>query len=144
MGKRLPNMAPAALVTEAMIDEVVAELGRTVVIPEVKVYMQDIVVFLRTHRLVQSGRAVSPKAVKDFDKLVRILCVVRGGDYATPSLVAAAARKLFPLKVDMCRGPELEPTLHYGSDIKLVTQWMRKWDAELIIEDVLNIVPAPL
>ncbi|VVT54103.1 uncharacterized protein SAPINGB_P003908 [Magnusiomyces paraingens] len=141
---RLPNIAPAQLVSKDMIDEAVSQIGRIVIIPEIKIYMQDIVVFLRTHRLVQAGRGVSPKGVKDFEKLLRIMCVVHGNEYATPSLVALAARKLFPLKVDMCRLPEYEPTLHYGSDIKLVTQWMKKWDAELIIDDVLNIVPAPL
>lgn len=69
--------------------------------------------------------------------------MVENSDYATPTLVAKAARKVFPLKVDICRRPEDEPTLHYGSDIKLISNWLQKWDAELIIEDVLNIVPAP-
>lgn len=144
MSQKLPTINPTQHITLEMINEVSQQIDSIMIIPEIKAYMQDIVVFLRTHRLVQAGRGVSPKAVKDFDRLLRILCVVHGSEYATPSLVAIAARKVFPLKVDLCRHPEDEPTLHYGSDIKLVTKWLQKWDVELIIDDVLNIVPSPL
>lgn len=142
--KALPNIQPAQLVTADMIREAVERIGQVVIIPEIRVYMQDIIVFLRTHRLVQAGRGVSPKAVQDFERFLRILCVIENSDFATPSLVAKAARKVFPLKVEMCRSAEDEPTLNYGSDINLISKWIKKWDVELIIEDVLNIVPAPL
>lgn len=142
--KELPNIQPKQVVTAEMIQEAVERIDHVVIIPELRVYMQDIVIFLRTHRLVQAGRGVSPKVVKDFERLLRILCVVENSDYATPSLVAKAARKVFPLKVEMCRTAKDEPTLSYGSDIKLVTKWIQKWDVDLIIEDVLNIVPAPM
>lgn len=103
--------------------------------------MQNIVVFLRNHRLVRKG--VSPKAVKDFDRLLRAFCVLHGTLYATPSIVAVAARKIFPLKIELCQ-PSNEPTLHYGSDVNLLNKWVLKWNSEMVIDDVLNSVSAPL
>lgn len=145
LSKNLPDRNPAIYITPQVIEEMSSRIDKVTVTSELKVYMQDIVVFLRTHRLIQPAKGcVSPKAVKDFDMLLRAMCVFEQRDFATPSLVAKAARKIFPLKIDMCRNPEDEPTLHYGSDIRIVSKWMKKWDVVLIIDDVLSIVPTPL
>lgn len=138
---KLPPLRIQTLITTEDLQSLFVKTTKVTVIPEIKVYMQNIVVFLRTHRLVRKG--VSPKAVKDFDRLLRTFCVLHGTLYATPSLVALAARKIFPLKLELC-APQDEPTLHYGSDIKLVSKWVSKWDAEMVIDDVLNNVMAPL
>lgn len=145
LSENLPDRNPAIYITPQVIEDLSSRIGRVTVTPELKVYMQDIVVFLRTHRLIQPAKGcVSPKAVKDFDMLLRAMCVFEQRDFATPSLVAKAARKIFPLKIDMCRNAEDEPTLHYGSDIRIIAKWMKKWDVVLIIDDVLSIVPTPL
>ncbi|ANB13943.1 Uncharacterized protein YKL098W [Sugiyamaella lignohabitans] len=104
-------------------------------------YMQDIVVALRTHRLVRSG--VSPQAVKDFHYLVRALSVLHDYEFVTPSIVSISARKLFPLRIQLCE-PTDEPSLSYGGDIDLVTQWMNKWDEDLVIEEILANVPCAM
>jgi hypothetical protein len=114
---------------------------RLTMVADIRRYMHDIVVFLRTHRLVRKG--VSPKAAKDFEFLVRALCVLHDHDFVTPSIVAVAARKIFPLKIEMCE-PQDEPTLQYGSDIKLVSKWIQKWDQELIVENVLDNASPPV
>lgn len=138
---KLPTKNVQNLVTHQEVEALSSQTSQVVIIPEIKVYMQDIVVFLRTHRLVRKG--VSPKAVKDFERLLRAFCVLYGKLYATPSLVALAARKIFPLKIELC-DPEDEPTVHYGSDINLLSKWVSRWDAEMVIDDVLNNVTAPL
>jgi MoxR-like ATPase len=133
----LPNPA----LEQSYFEEFRNKAEKVTLVPEIRQYMQDIVLFLRNHRLVDKG--VSPKAGKDLEVLVRMLCVLHDYDFATPSLVAVAARKLFPFRVQVCE-PIDEPSLKYGGDIKIVTQWMKKWDAELIVEDVINAVPPPL
>lgn len=139
--RKIPPKCIHTLISIQELEELSEKMSKVVIVPEIKVYMQDIVVFLRTHRLVRKG--VSPKAVKDFDRLLRTFCVLHGTLYATPSLVALAARKIFPLKLEICI-PQDEPTLHYGSDIKLLSKWVSKWDQEMVIDDVLNNVMAPL
>lgn len=137
----LPPKLVKTLLSAEELQELSDKISQVVVVPEIKVYMQSIVVFLRTHRLVRKG--VSPKAVKDFERLLRAFCVLHGTMYATPSLVALAARKIFPLKLELC-AVEDEPTLHYGSDINLLTKWVSKWNVEMVIDDVLTNVVAPL
>lgn len=138
---KLPATNVQSLITQDEIETLAQKTGEVTVVPEIKVYMQNIVVYLRTHRLVRKG--VSPKAVKDFERLLRAFCALHGKLYATPSLVALAARMIFPLKLELC-SPEEEPTVHYGSDIHLLTKWIAKWDADMVIDDVLNAVPSPL
>uniref|UniRef100_A0A060TC72 ARAD1D37334p n=1 Tax=Blastobotrys adeninivorans TaxID=409370 RepID=A0A060TC72_BLAAD len=126
---------------QAFIASTTERIPRMVVSVDIKRYMQDLVVFLRTHRLVRKG--VSPRAVQDFDFLVRALSVLHGYDFVTPSIVVIAARKVFPLRLEMCEVTD-EPSISYGGDIKLLRQWMKKWDQELIVEDVLSSVAPPI
>ncbi|CAN6665162.1 hypothetical protein TRVA0_036S01288 [Trichomonascus vanleenenianus] len=118
-----------------------SQARKVTIVADVRRYMQDIVIFLRTHRLVRRG--VSTKACRDFDLLVRCLCVLHNYEFATPTLVSIAARKIFPLKIEMC-DPYDEPTLQYGGDVQLIAKWMKQWDQELIIESVLEQVDPPL
>lgn len=126
--------------TEDYFQKVLRDVSKVRLIAEIRRYMQDIVVFLRTHRLVRSG--VSPQAVKGFENLLKTLCVLHGYNFGTPSLVILAARIKFPLNLALC-SPEDEPSIAYGGDVHLIGSWMKKWDADLVIEDVLEKVPAP-
>lgn len=137
----LPPKSVTTLVTKKELDNCREKLAQIKIIPDLKVYMQNIVVFLRTHRVVRKG--ISPGAVKKFDLLLRILCVLDSSSFATPTLISLAARTLFPLKIELVAVQD-EPTLHYGSDINLLEKWLPKWDAEMVVEDVLNTVPSPL
>lgn len=134
-------VAPSPIIEQSYFDEICNKGQDITLVPDIRQYMQDIVLFLRNHRLVSKG--VSPKSVKDFEFLVRMLSVLHDYDFATPSLVAIAAKKLFPFRIQVCH-PIDEPTLKYGGDIKIVAQWMKKWDSELIVEDIINCVPPPL
>lgn len=141
MDYKLPKPHVKTIISESYLQMMRERMKALTIIADIKRYMQDIVVFLRTHRLVRRG--IPTKAVKDFDLLVRALCTLHDYQYATPSIVAIAARKVFPLKIELCH-PEDEPTLNYGGDINIITNWLKKWDQSLIIEDVLNNVEPPL
>lgn len=141
MEHKLPRPQVKTIISDKYLQTMRQRMKSLTIIADIKRYMQDIVVFLRTHRLVRKG--IPTKAVKDFDLLVRTLCILHDYEYATPSIVAIAARKVFPLKIELCH-PEDEPTLNYGGDINIITNWLKKWDQSLIIEDVLNSVEPPL
>lgn len=137
----LPRESITTLITKDDLQSYRTLLSEVKIIPDLKVYMENIVIFLRTHRVVRKG--ISPRTVKNFDLLVRALCVLDSYSFATPSLISLAARTLFPLKIELVTVQD-EPSLHYGSDINLLKKWLPKWNTEMVIEDVLTAVPSPL
>ena len=124
---------------------------------EVKAYLQNIVTFLRMNRAVGGG--ISPRATKHFDLLVkyvsgdsfftilltqlRYLAPLHGLDYVTPSLVALAARKIYPHRISITT-PEDERSMQYGSDLTAVTALLEDITPEAVVEEVLAAVEAPL
>jgi MoxR-like ATPase len=139
--ENLPRESITTLITKNDLQSYRTMLSQVKIIPDLKVYMQNIIIFLRTHRVIRKG--VSPRTVKSFDLLVRVLCVLNSSSFATPTLISLAARTLFPLKIELVTVQD-EPSLHYGSDINLLKKWLPKWNAEMVIEDVLTAVPSPL
>lgn len=128
-------------VSSAHVAAIARNARDVTIVPELKQYMQDIIVHLRTHRFLRKG--VSPRAVKDFDSVVRVLCALQSYDFATPSIIQTAARKVFPLKIELC-DPSDEPTLQYGSDIELIRWWLSRVDEDIIVDDVLRTVASPM
>lgn len=102
---------------------------------EVKQYQMNIVSFLRLHRAVASG--ISASATSHFDKLSRCLAPLHNLTFATPSLVALAARKTYPHRIHIVK-PEKERSMQWGSDIDAVTEFLEGVGAEDVIEDVLG------
>lgn len=113
----------------------------TVVSAEVRRYLQDIVVFLRLERGVAGG--VSPHATSQFELLTKCLAPLHGLDYVTPSLVALAAKKIYPHRIVIC-APEKERSMQYGSDLEAVREVMEGLTPDDVIEAVLNSVQCPL
>lgn len=126
--------------------------------PEVRAYMQDIVVFLRIERGVAGG--VTPYAtvlLEALSKFVfpvilvqyrptdpyRYLAPLHGLDYVTPSLVALAAKKIYPHRIEIAT-PEKERSMQYGSDLNAVKEVLHGVTPETVIEAVLNSVQCPL
>lgn len=126
---------------QSYIEELRLKMPSITIVDDIHGYMQDLCVYVRTHRLVSRG--LSPRTVRDFETLVRAICVLHDYEFATPSLVAVCARKIFPLKIQLCQ-PFNEPSLCYGGDVDLVEPSMAKWDEALIIEDVLGNVAPPV
>lgn len=63
--------------------------------------------------------------------------------YVTPSLVALAARKVYPHRITICT-PENERSMQWGSDIKAVSAMLDGLTPEDLIEEVLSTVEVPL
>ena len=108
---------------------------------EVLAYMQHVLTFLRMHRAVGGG--VTPRATRLFQMLVRCMVSLHGLEYATPSLVALAARKIYRHRLQIIK-PDDDRSMQYGSDAAAVSEVLRNVTAELVIEEVLIRVEAPL
>jgi len=61
----------------------------------------------------------------------------------TPSLVALAARKIYPHRIAIT-APEDERSMQYGSDLTAITALLEGITPEAVIEEVLAAVEAPL
>ena len=77
--------------------------------------------------------------------LIRCLPPLHNLAYATPSLIALAARKIYPHRIHIVQ-PEKERSLQWGSDLDAVAAMLEDIRAEDVIEDVLGIsgAEAPL
>jgi hypothetical protein len=64
-------------------------------------------------------------------------------EYVTPSLVALAARKIYPHRLFLC-DPEKERSLQYGSDLEAVQEAMEALTPDDVIETVLAGVETPM
>ncbi|OJJ61805.1 hypothetical protein ASPSYDRAFT_143794 [Aspergillus sydowii CBS 593.65] len=103
-------------------------------------YQQDIVVFLRLSRAVGGG--ISARSNIQFAKLAKLLAVIHGIDYLTPSIVALAAKKVFRHRIVVAR-PEDDRSLQYGSDLRAVAKVLEYATPDTILESVLTL-EAPL
>jgi hypothetical protein len=90
---------------------------------------------LRLHRAVAGG--ISAPATKHFDKLARCLAPLHDLSYATPSLIALAARKIYPHRIHVVK-PENERSMQWGSDLDAVATLLEGIRAEDVIEEVLG------
>ncbi|KAL6237239.1 hypothetical protein BDW75DRAFT_204587 [Aspergillus navahoensis] len=103
-------------------------------------YQQDIVVFLRLSRAVAGG--ISARSSIQLTKLAKLLAVIHGIDYLTPSIVALAATKVFRHRIVVAK-PEDDRSLQYGSDLSAVAKVLEYATPDTILESVLGL-EAPL
>lgn len=68
---------------------------------------------------------------------------LHGLDYISPSLVALAARKIYPHRIAIT-APENERSMQWGSNLEAVKIVLDGVTEEGVIEDVLESVEAPL
>jgi hypothetical protein len=138
-----PEDFPEPRITAADIEHLTQLANQAEISVEVKQYQTNIVSFLRLHRAVAGG--ISAAATSHFDKLSRILAPLHNLLFATPSLVALAARKIYPHRILIVE-PEKERSMQWGSDIEAVRELLEGVGAEDVIEDVLGSagVEAPL
>ncbi|KAL4887288.1 hypothetical protein BJY04DRAFT_742 [Aspergillus karnatakaensis] len=103
-------------------------------------YQQDIVVFLRLSRAVAGG--ISARSSIQFTKLAKLLAIIHGIDYLTPSVVALAAKKVFRHRIVVAKAED-DRSLQYGSDLKAVAKVLEYATPDTILESVL-MLEAPL
>ncbi len=101
----------------------------------------NIVSFLRMHRAVADG--ISPLASMHFERLCRCLAPLHKLDYVTPALVALAARKIYLHRIGIT-APEKERSMQWGSKLNAVEAALADVGSEDVIEDVLELVSAPV
>ena len=76
-------------------------------------------------------------------KNFRCLAPLHGLDFVTPSLVALAARKIYPHRLVIVSASN-ERSMQYGSDLPSIASLLRDYTPESVIEEVLASVEAPL
>ncbi|EOA87204.1 hypothetical protein ACJQWK_10409 [Exserohilum turcicum] len=108
---------------------------------EVRAYLYNLVVFMRLHRAVAGG--VSALATRHFNTLAHTLAPLHGLDYISPSMVALAARKIYPHRI-VITAPENERSMQWGSSLEAVKAVLEGVTVEDVIEEVLESVEVPL
>ncbi|KAL4802165.1 hypothetical protein BDV18DRAFT_66825 [Aspergillus unguis] len=127
-------------VTHELLDSLNTSSKSVKATAELVRYQQDIVVFLRLSRAVAGG--ISARSNIHFAKLAKLLAVIHGIDYLTPSIVALAAKKVFRHRIVVAR-PEEDRSLQYGSDLEAVKKVLEYATPDTILESVL-MLEAPL
>jgi len=137
--KRSPTQEPDGLlgsrISPTDIENLAQLSDQATVSVEVKRYQQNIISFLRVHRAVAGG--ISVQATKHFDKLAKCLAPLHNLTYATPSLIALAARKVYLHRIEIVK-PEKERSMQWGSNLDAVAAILEGVGAEDVIEDVLG------
>lgn len=128
-------------ISRAAIDKVRAMGEATAMTPEIRRYLQDVITFLRIERGVDG--AITPRATTQFVALAKFLAPLHGINFVTPSLVALAARKVYPHRITIA-APARERSMQYGSDQAAVEKLIDGLTPQEVIEAVLNTVQCPI
>ncbi|OJD15037.1 hypothetical protein AJ78_04660 [Emergomyces pasteurianus Ep9510] len=104
-------------------------------------YLQDIIVFLRMNRGVAGGMTAA--STRHFQLLIRCLAPLQRVNYVSPSIVALAARRAYRHRISVAE-PASDRSLMYGSTLKAVDLVLASATPEIIIEEALADVEAPL
>lgn len=86
---------------------------------------------------------VTPRATKHFDLLARLLAMLHGLDFVTPSLVQLAARKIYRHRIAIV-SPQNERSLQYGSELAAVEMLLKDVSPETVLDEVLDAIEVPL
>lgn len=108
---------------------------------EVAAYLHNVVVFMRMSRYVKGG--VTASATRHLRALAMTLAPLHGLSYVPPSLIALAARKVYPHRLVLATA-ETERSLQWGSDPRAVREMLKGATVEDVIEDILGSVETPL
>ena len=108
---------------------------------EVAAYLHNVVIFMRMSRYVKGG--VTAAATRHLRAVAMALAPLHGLDYVPPSLIALAARKVYPHRLVLATA-ETERSLQWGSDPVAVKEALDGLTAEDVIDDVLGSVETPL
>lgn len=119
-----------------------AKLSREVQVNvDVLRYQMNIVTYLRMHRAVAGG--IEPIATKHLDQLLRCLAPLHSLDFVTPALVHLAIRKIYLHRIRIVHAKQ-ERSMQWGSQQEAIESILEGVGAEDVIEDVINMVAAPL
>lgn len=108
---------------------------------EIAQYLHNVVVFMRNSRYVKGGATAT--ATRQLRIISRALAPLHGMDFVPPSLVALAARKIYPHRIVLATA-ENEKSLLWGSDPEAIKELLEGLTVEDAIEEVLASIEAPL
>lgn len=128
-------------ITQEVLDDLHRLGQQTVVTPEVRRYLQDVVVFLRLERGVDGG--ITPYSNVCFVDLAKYLAPLHGIDFVTPSLMELAAKKVFSHRMVIAQA-DRERSTQFGSNIDAVKAYVDSLTAETVVDLVLAKVPPPI
>ncbi|KAK4137896.1 hypothetical protein BT67DRAFT_415769 [Trichocladium antarcticum] len=138
-----PPPPPAPLLTETDISHLALRTAQTHLSVPTTRYQHNLVAFLRTHRAVVPA-SITPAATAHLTRLSKSLASLHGLDFATPSLVALAARKVYLHRIELVAGPEAERSMQWGSDRQAVEGLLAGVGGpEGVVEEVLGLVGVP-
>ncbi|KAM0479916.1 hypothetical protein ACHAPX_004494 [Trichoderma viride] len=130
-----------ALISDIDISQL-AKLSQDVQIDvDILRYQMNIVSFLRMHRAVDGG--ITPAATKHLHQLVKSLAPLHKLDYVTPALIGLAVRKVYLHRIRIIE-PEKERSMQWGSQLEAVEALLEGVGPEEVVEEVLEMVTAPL
>ncbi|KAI5303787.1 hypothetical protein KEM56_007193 [Ascosphaera pollenicola] len=109
--------------------------------PEVNSYIYSITVFLRMNRGVAGG--VTPNTTTHMKQYARCLAPLQKVDYVFPALVEIAARQVYRHRI-IVGSPRSDRSLLYGSSLRAVELVFQNLTPEVIIDEVLEEVDAPV
>lgn len=131
----------AALFTPDDLSALAARTAEVKISSEIRGYLHNVIVFMRLHRAVAGG--ISAMATRHLNTLTQVLAPLHGLDYISPSLVALAARKVYPHRITITK-PENERSMQWGSSLEAVKAVLEGVTVDDIIEEVLQSVEVPL
>ncbi|KIY03983.1 uncharacterized protein Z520_00675 [Fonsecaea multimorphosa CBS 102226] len=138
--RRQQMIANRRIDAKVLIEQLRAQGQAATITPEIRRYLQDVVAFLRMERGVDGG--ISPYATTLFLALAKYLAPFHGIDYVTPSLVALAAKKIYPHRIIMAT-PGRERSTQYGTDLASARDLLDGLDPDKVIQNVLDTVECP-
>lgn len=138
---RCANPTNGPIITPSNITSLITATSSVRLDSEVRSYLHNISIFLRMHRAVAGG--ISALATRHLLSLSHALAPLHGQAYVSPSLVALAARKVYPHRIVLATA-ENEKSLMWGSDVAAVKELLEGITVEDVLEDVLDSVETPL
>ncbi|EHK26084.1 uncharacterized protein TRIVIDRAFT_82240 [Trichoderma virens Gv29-8] len=130
-----------ALISDIEISQL-AKLSQEVQIDiDILRYQMNIIAFLRMHRAVAGG--ITPAATKHLHQLVKSLAPLHKLDFVTPALIGLAVKKVFLHRIRITE-PEKERSMQWGSQLEAVEALLEDVGPEEVMEEVLEMVTAPL
>lgn len=139
--KLAEGKSAAALFTSDDLNVLASRIAEVKISSEIRGHLHNIIVFMRLHRAVAGG--ISAMATRHLNTLTQVLAPLHSLDYVSPSLVALAARKVYPHRITITK-PENERSMQWGSSLEAVKAVLEGVTVDDIIEEVLQSVEVPL
>ncbi|KZZ93093.1 hypothetical protein AAP_02559 [Ascosphaera apis ARSEF 7405] len=135
------SQAKSGLISQEDINLLRSLSEKVNISPEINSYIYSITVFLRMNRAVTGG--VTPNSTTHIKQYARCLAPLQKVDYVFPALIEIAARQVYRHRI-FIGSPRTDRSLLYGSSLRAVEMAFQNLTPEIIIDDVLEEVDAPV